>query len=139
MPRVQPGSGGREPLPDRVVEVKIRRQGPACRNCYLTFFDFRPESPYSESMDVSRLHQSLPPCRPAAAPSAKARVETPQALPPEVEDALTVGQFVATGLIYKLEGARTERRLDQERPLEGQPQVQLERPFVMVPGWTTRP
>ncbi len=89
-------------------------------------------------MDVSRLHPSVAPCRPAAVPGTSARLESPEALPPEVEDALTVGQFVATGLIYKLEGVRAERRLDQERPLEDQPRVQLERPFVMVPGWTTR-
>jgi pimeloyl-ACP methyl ester carboxylesterase len=92
-------------------------------------------------MDISRLHPGIAPHRPATAtaPGTSTRSEAPEALPPPVEDALSLAQFVATGLVYKLEGSRTERRLDQERPLESQPRVQLERPFVMVPGWTTNP
>lgn len=120
-------------------EVRTARRGPKCRNIYLVFSNFQLGSAYNDTMDVSRLHPSVAPCRPAAVPGTRARLESPEALPPHVEDTLTVAQFVATGLIYKMEGVRTERRLDQERPLEGQPQVELERPFVMVPGWTTRP
>ncbi len=89
-------------------------------------------------MDVPRLHPGSPSCRPVVVPGTSPPLDSPEALPPQVEDALTLGHFVATGLIYKLEGARTERRLDQERPLQGQPRVELQRPFVMVPGWTTR-
>lgn len=92
-------------------------------------------------MDVSRLQSSVPCFAPGGASGLPARTvapEAPEALPPQLQDALTLSQYVATGLIYKTSGTLSEQSLDARRPLEGEPRVRLERPFVMVPGWTTR-
>ena len=89
-------------------------------------------------MDVSRLHTNVPISARACTPGAAALSQAPEALPPPLGDALTLGQYVATGLIYKAEGARIDRKLDARPPLDSQPRVSLDRPFVMVPGWTTR-
>ncbi len=89
-------------------------------------------------MDVSRLQTSVPLFARSGASGLPARTAAPEALPPQLQDALTLSQYVATGLIYKASAALSEQNLDARRPLDSQPRVRLERPFVMVPGWTTR-
>ena len=56
-----------------------------------------------------------------------------------VEDAVMLGQYTATGLLYKMNGARIGKELAAHPQLDSEPRVAISRPFVLVPGWTTKP
>lgn len=56
---------------------------------------------------------------------------------PMVEDTLVLSQYVGAGQLYKMEDARLGQELSSRPPMAGEPRVALDRPFVMVPGWTT--
>ncbi len=56
----------------------------------------------------------------------------------KVQDMHLLSQFVGMGQMYKL----SEKRFaawEATQPLKDSPQVTIDRPFVMVPGYTTRP
>ncbi|MEW6281316.1 MAG: hypothetical protein AB1758_22085, partial [Candidatus Eremiobacterota bacterium] len=67
--------------------------------------------------------------------------ETPlrrKLLGPVLDDALLVAEFAGVGQAYRMIGSRVQAAEDAKPPLQGLPKVELGRPFVMVPGWTTR-
>lgn len=55
-----------------------------------------------------------------------------------VEDTLVLTQYLGAGQIYKMEDARLREEFAARPPLADEPRVSLSRPFMMVPGWTTR-
>lgn len=82
-------------------------------------------------------------------PTVALRSEPPQASPagglrdgagllgPAVEDLLVLSQYVGAGQLYRMEDARFKEAAAVRPPLAHEPRVTLQRPFVMVPGWTT--
>jgi pimeloyl-ACP methyl ester carboxylesterase len=48
-------------------------------------------------------------------------------------------KFIGFGLVYKAEKALTEQREIAYSPCDNMPTPQIDRPFVLVPGWTTEP
>lgn len=56
-----------------------------------------------------------------------------------VDDMVTLSQIVASGQLYKMAKAEALAFEAQHPPLRDVPFVRLERPYVVVPGWTTRP
>lgn len=55
-----------------------------------------------------------------------------------VDNMVLLSHFVGVGQAYKMAGSRIAQREAEHPPLKDVPLVQLKRPFVMVPGWTTR-
>lgn len=57
---------------------------------------------------------------------------------PVVDDLYLVTRFAGLGQMYKFMEQRLSAEFDEKPPLAPKPPVLLERPFVVVPGWTTR-
>lgn len=76
-----------------------------------------------------KISAALPPVRPA---------NRRQLVGPVLDDALLISEFVGVGKAYQLIGDRIEKNEQAHPPLAEQPKVELERSFVMIPGWTTR-
>lgn len=56
-----------------------------------------------------------------------------------VDDMVTLSQIVTSGQLYKMAKAEALAFEAQHPPLRDVPHVKLDRPYVIVPGWTTRP
>lgn len=56
-----------------------------------------------------------------------------------VGDTMAAGRLITYGLIYRGEKKLTENREKKFDPCDGMPTPQIDRPFVLVPGWTTEP
>lgn len=56
-----------------------------------------------------------------------------------VTDMVALSHFVGAGQLYKMGAQAAEKLKAVEPPLTGAPNVRMERPLVIVPGWTTRP
>ncbi len=55
-----------------------------------------------------------------------------------IKDVLTFGELMTSGLTYKIEGARANKAMSAKAPLQDVKPVTIERPYIMVPGWTTK-
>ncbi len=55
-----------------------------------------------------------------------------------VSDMLVVSRFLGGGAAYSIASSRKEQAEKKHPPLQDLPFVRLRRPFVMIPGWTTR-
>ena len=56
-----------------------------------------------------------------------------------MDDSLTTTSFLLSGQIYKMGAEAAEALKETSPPLEGVSPVKLEKPLVILPGWTTRP
>lgn len=87
-------------------------------------------------MQIRSSHPSPVPERHAPVTSSGLR-EAGAAFGPVVEDVLVLTQYLGAGQIYKMEDAKLQQEFSAKPPLAAEPRVRLERPFMMVPGWTT--
>src|SRR5688572_27927595 len=56
----------------------------------------------------------------------------------KVQDMHLLSQFVGMGQMYRMSDKRFAE-WEASQPLKDSPQVTIDRPFVMVPGYTTKP
>lgn len=87
-------------------------------------------------MEIRSSHPSPVPERHAPITSSGLR-EAGASFGPVVEDVLVLTQYLGAGQIYKMEDAKLQQEFDAKPPLAAEPTVRLDRPFMMVPGWTT--
>ncbi|MCA9794282.1 MAG: alpha/beta fold hydrolase [Candidatus Eremiobacteraeota bacterium] len=60
-------------------------------------------------------------------------------LGPWVDDMVNVTQVLGAGKLYEMGAAEAARLRAESPPLQDVPNVLLDRPYAIVPGWTTRP
>jgi pimeloyl-ACP methyl ester carboxylesterase len=56
-----------------------------------------------------------------------------------VDDMVNLSQIVAAGQMYRMGAAQAQAWMARHPALQDVPHVRMERPYVMVPGWTTKP
>lgn len=89
-------------------------------------------------MQVTGVLRGAVPVRREAAPSQLEPSGLRDWFGPVVDELYLVTRFAGFGQMYKLMERRLSAEFDESPPLAPKPPVTLERPFVVVPGWTTR-
>jgi hypothetical protein len=56
-----------------------------------------------------------------------------------ITDAIAVAQFVGSGVLYKDAAEAAAKQQSEKPPFSDAPNVKLEDPFLILPGWTTLP
>lgn len=56
-----------------------------------------------------------------------------------VDDMVNLSHLIGAGKLYKYGAQAAERLKEQAPPLQDVPPARMKRPFMLVPGWTTRP
>ncbi|MFA5505815.1 MAG: hypothetical protein WC314_11080 [Vulcanimicrobiota bacterium] len=56
-----------------------------------------------------------------------------------ITDAIAIAQFVGSGILYKDAADAAAEHQKEHPPLSDAPVVKLDDPFLILPGWTTRP
>ncbi len=83
-----------------------------------------------------KISSALPASHPS--PVARKPVE-PAPLGQPVADMVACSQLATAGLLYRAGGAEAQSWMAKRPPLQDVPLVKMDRPYMMVPGWTTRP